>query len=103
MVQIGIGRLGAITPQLKVAHLAACFHVAICPHLLMAVHVTLCAAVPKARCVEYILQRESLTGEGVTITDGYAVPSAAPGLGSARDRPAIDRQTVAGSRFIIAA
>jgi L-alanine-DL-glutamate epimerase-like enolase superfamily enzyme len=102
VVQVDVGRIGGITPWLKVAHLAECFNVAVSPHFLMELHVSLCAAVPNARWVEYIPQLESLTTEGMTINDGYAVPSREPGLGIAWDWPAIDRQVTEGSRFILA-
>ena len=103
VVQVDVGRIGGITPWLKVAHLAECFNVAVCPHFLMEIHVALCAAVPNARWVEYIPQLDSLTTEGMTIRDGYAVPSTEPGLGIKWDLAAIDQQTVAGSRFEIKA
>jgi L-alanine-DL-glutamate epimerase-like enolase superfamily enzyme len=101
VVQVDAGRIGGITPWLKVAHLAECFNVAVSPHFLMELHVALCAAVPNARWVEYIPQLESLTTEGMTIEAGYAVPSPAPGLGIAWDWPAIDRQVTEGSRFTL--
>ncbi|HEX3984925.1 MAG TPA: mandelate racemase/muconate lactonizing enzyme family protein [Acidisoma sp.] len=101
VVQVDVGRVGGITPWLKVAHLAECFNVAVCPHFLMEIHVALCAAVPNARWVEYIPQLDSLTTHGMTIEDGYAVPSVEPGLGIAWDWPAIDVQAEAGSRFTL--
>jgi L-alanine-DL-glutamate epimerase-like enolase superfamily enzyme len=99
IVQVDVGRIGGITPWLKVAHLAECFNVAVCPHFLMELHVALCAAVPNARWVEYIPQLASLTTSGMTIADGYAIPSQQAGLGIAWDWNAIDRQVTDGSRF----
>ena len=101
VVQVDVGRIGGITPWLKVAHLAECFNVAVCPHFLMELHVALCAAVPNARWVEYIPQLARLTSEGLRIEDGYAVPSASPGLGIAWDWAAVERQAVEGSRAAI--
>jgi L-alanine-DL-glutamate epimerase-like enolase superfamily enzyme len=101
VVQVDVGRIGGVTPWLKVAHLAECFNVAVCPHFLMEIHVALCAAVPNARWVEYIPQLDSLTSEGMTIRDGYAVPSQDPGLGIKWDWTQVERQTVEGSRFAI--
>lgn len=102
VVQVDVGRIGGITPWLKVAHLAECFNVAVCPHFLMEIHVALCAAVPNARWVEFIPQLDSITSVGMTIRDGYAVPSAEPGLGISWDFAAIERQAVEGSRAAIA-
>ncbi|MQT11774.1 mandelate racemase/muconate lactonizing enzyme family protein [Segnochrobactrum spirostomi] len=102
VVQVDVGRIGGITPWLKVAHLAECFNVAVCPHFLMEIHVALCAAVPNARWVEFIPQLDTITSVGMTIRDGYAVPSAEPGLGISWDFAAIERQAVEGSRAAIA-
>ena len=100
IVQVDVARIGGITPWLKVAHLAETFNVVVCPHFLMELHVALCAAVPNARWVEYIPQLDSLTTKGMTIADGYAVPSTEAGLGISWDFDAIGRQTVEGSAFV---
>lgn len=99
IVQVDVARIGGITPWLKTAHLAETFNVPVCPHFLMELHVSLCAAVPNARWVEYIPQLDRLTTEPMQITDGYAIPSNAPGLGIAWDAAAIDRLAVPGSAF----
>ena len=101
IVQVDVARVGGITPWLKVAHLAECFNVPVCPHFLMELHVSLCAAVPNARWVEYIPQLDSLTSEPMRIEDGHAVPSDAPGLGIAWDFDAIARAAEPGSSFIL--
>ncbi len=101
IVQVDVARIGGITPWLKVAHLAETFNVPVCPHFLMELHVSLCAAVPNARWVEYIPQLDSLTTEPMRIKDGHAVPSDAPGLGIAWDFDAINRAAVSGSAFTL--
>jgi L-alanine-DL-glutamate epimerase-like enolase superfamily enzyme len=101
IVQVDVARVGGITPWLKVAHLAECFNVPVCPHFLMELHVSLSAAVPNARWVEYIPQIDSLTLEPMRIEDGHAVPSDEPGLGIKWDFDAIRAQTVEGSSFAI--
>jgi len=63
--------------------------------------VALCAAVPNARWVEYIPQLDTLTRSPMRIEAGHAIPSAEPGLGIDWDWPAIERQTLAGSRFVV--
>lgn len=100
IVQVDVGRIGGITPWLKVAHMAECFNIAVCPHFLMELHVALCAAVPNARWVEYIPQLDTITHTGMTITNGRAVPSTAPGLGIDWDFGAINAQIVEGSRSV---
>jgi L-alanine-DL-glutamate epimerase-like enolase superfamily enzyme len=67
----------------------------------MELHVSLCAAVPNARWVEYIPQLDDLTLSGMTIENGRAIPSSEPGLGIAWDFDAINRQAVEGSRSTI--
>jgi L-alanine-DL-glutamate epimerase-like enolase superfamily enzyme len=101
IVQVDVARIGGITPWLKVAHLAECFNVPVCPHFLMELHVSLCAAVPNARWVEYIPQLDSLTEAPMRIESGHAIPSNDPGLGIAWDFKAINRATVEGSAFAI--
>ncbi|MDR3476200.1 MAG: mandelate racemase/muconate lactonizing enzyme family protein [Devosia sp.] len=100
IVQVDVGRIGGITPWLKVAHMAEAFNIAVCPHFLMELHVSLCAAVPNARWVEYIPQLDDITTERMTITGGKAIPSSKPGLGIAWDFEAIEAQTVEGSHSI---
>ena len=101
IVQVDVARIGGVTPWLKVAHLAECFNVPVCPHFLMELHVSLCAAVPNARWVEYIPQLDSLTTAPMRIEDGHAIPSDEPGLGIAWDFAAIGKQAVEGSAFTI--
>jgi L-alanine-DL-glutamate epimerase-like enolase superfamily enzyme len=101
IVQVDVARIGGITPWLKVAHLAETFNVPVCPHFLMELHVSLCAAVPNARWVEYIPQIDSLTTEPMRIVDGHAIPSDQPGLGIAWDFDAINRAAVPGSTFTL--
>lgn len=101
VIQVDVGRIGGITPWLKVAHMAEAFNVAVCPHFLMELHVSLCAAVPNARWVEYIPQLDELTTQGMAIVNGKARPSDAPGLGIAWDFSAIERLAVAGSNVTV--
>ena len=101
IVQVDVARIGGVTPWLKTAHLAETFNVAVCPHFLMELHVALCCAVPNARWLEYIPQLDDLTSERMTISDGYALASAAPGLGIAWDFEAIERLTAEGSLRVV--
>ena len=90
IVQADFARIGGITPWLKVAHLAETFNVAVCPHFLMELHVSLSAAVPNARWVEYIPQLDAITTSRLEIGDGFAIPPKTPGLGIDWDWAAID-------------
>lgn len=101
VVQVDVARIGGITPWLKTAHLAESFNVAVCPHFLMELHVSLCAAVPNARWLEYIPQLDSLTDSTMKVEAGRAVPSDKPGLGIDWNLSALKEQTVAGSRSLI--
>jgi len=91
IVQVDVARIGGITPWLKTAHLAETFNIAVCPHFLMELHVALTCAVPNARWLEYIPQLDTLTTQGMTMRDGYAVPSNEPGLGIAWNLKQIER------------
>lgn len=94
VVQVDVARIGGITPWLKVAHMAECHNVAVAPHFLMELHISLCAAVPNARWVEYIPQLSPIISEQMEIVNGCAIPSDAVGIGIAWDFEAIDRMAV---------
>jgi L-alanine-DL-glutamate epimerase-like enolase superfamily enzyme len=94
IVQVDVGRIGGITPWLKVAHMAEAHNVAVCPHFLMELHVSLSAAVPNGRYVEYIPQLDEITHSRMTIKDGRAVPSDEPGLGIEWDHKAIEAMAI---------
>ena len=98
IVQVDVARIGGITPWLKVAHLAEAFNVAVCPHFLMELHVSLSAAVPNARWVEYIPQLDDVTASRLVIDAGHALPPACPGLGIDWDWAALEARAVARAR-----
>lgn len=81
VVQVDVGRIGGITPWLKVAHMAEAFDIPVCPHFLMELHVSLACAVQNGRYVEFIPQLDPLTASRLHIEDGHAVAPATPGLG----------------------
>jgi L-alanine-DL-glutamate epimerase-like enolase superfamily enzyme len=92
IVQVDVARIGGITPWLKVAHMAEAFNVAVCPHYLMELHLPLVCAVPNSAWLEHIPQLDDITEGGITITDGHAHASDAPGNGIAWNEAAIARQ-----------
>jgi L-alanine-DL-glutamate epimerase-like enolase superfamily enzyme len=102
IVQVDVGRIGGITPWLKVAHLAETFNVQVCPHYLMEIHLGLCCAVPNATWLEHIPQLDEITQSRIPIEDGYAVPSTQPGLGIDWDWKAIERRR-SGTPAVVAA
>lgn len=81
IVQVDVGRIGGITPWLKVAHMAEAYNVPVCPHFLMEIHVALCCAITNSRWLEYIPQLDVVTQASISIEHGRAVASSAPGLG----------------------
>lgn len=101
VVQVDVARIGGITPWLKTAHLAEAFNIPVCPHFLMELHVSLAAAVPNGRWVEYIPQLDDITTSRMTIKDGRAVPSDAPGLGIEWDWRRIEAQRVDGHTHVV--
>jgi L-alanine-DL-glutamate epimerase-like enolase superfamily enzyme len=101
IVQVDVGRIGGITPWLKVAHLAETFNVPVCPHFLMELHVALCCAVPNARWVEYIPQLDDIATKGMRIENGRAFPSPDPGLGIDWDFQAIAKKADAKLGFTL--
>lgn len=91
IVQPDVARIGGITPWLKVAHLAEAFGVPVAPHFLMELHVSLAAAVPNGRWVEWIPQLAPVTKTSISVVDGAARPPTAIGLGIDWDDDEIDR------------
>jgi len=102
IIQVDVGRVGGITPWLKVAHLAETFNVQVCPHYLMEIHLGLCCAVPNATWLEHIPQLDEITRSRIPIENGYAVPSTQPGLGIDWDWNAIERRR-SGTPAVVAA
>src|SRR6201995_1997371 len=90
IVQVDVGRVGGITPWLKVAHMAEAFNVPVCPHFLMEIHLALCCAVPNSRWLEYIPQLDLVTSSPLRIENGKAIPSDKPGLGIDWDWTALE-------------
>ncbi len=95
VVQVDAARIGGITPWLKVAHLAESFAVPVAPHFLMELHVSLAAAVPNGRWVEWIPQLDPLTTSRVVCRDGMAIAPSCPGLGIEWDEDAVRAAKVA--------
>ncbi|MCJ7993849.1 mandelate racemase/muconate lactonizing enzyme family protein [Rhizobium cremeum] len=94
IVQVDAGRIGGITPWLKVAHAAEAFDMPVCPHFLMELHVSLTCAVPNGKYVEYIPQLDDITTSRLRIEDGMALAPETPGLGIAWDWDAIDGRRI---------
>ena len=95
VIQVDAGRIGGITPWLKVAHMAEAFDLPVCPHFLMELHVSLVCAVPNGRHVEYIPQLDEITTQGLRIEGGRAVAPEAPGIGIEWDEDAIAARAIA--------
>ncbi|HLP69785.1 MAG TPA: mandelate racemase/muconate lactonizing enzyme family protein [Rhizobium sp.] len=89
IVQVDAGRIGGITPWLKVAHAAEAFDMPICPHFLMELHVSLTCAVQNGKYVEYIPQLDDITTSRLVVENGMAMAPSTPGLGIAWDWEAI--------------
>ncbi|QKC85121.1 mandelate racemase/muconate lactonizing enzyme family protein [Mesorhizobium sp. NZP2077] len=95
IVQVDVGRIGGITPWLKIAHAAEAFDIPVCPHFLMELHVSLTCAVQNGRYVEYIPQLDELTGKHMRIEDGHALAPDEPGIGIDWDWDAVKAMSIA--------
>ena len=95
IVQVDVGRIGGITPWLKVAHAAEAFDIPVCPHFLMELHVSLVCAVQNGKYVEYIPQLDDLTGKHMKIADGYGYAPTEPGIGIDWDWDKVKKLSVA--------
>ncbi|MEO9340612.1 mandelate racemase/muconate lactonizing enzyme family protein [Mesorhizobium sp. SB112] len=94
VVQVDVGRIGGITPWLKVAHAAEAFDIPVCPHFLMELHVSLTCAVPNGKFVEYIPQLDELTSSRMRIEDGFAYAPSEPGIGIDWDWDALKAKSI---------
>jgi L-alanine-DL-glutamate epimerase-like enolase superfamily enzyme len=94
IVQVDAGRIGGITPWLKVAHTAESFDMPVCPHFLMELHVSLTCAVQNGKYVEYIPQLDDLTGSRMVIEDGMALAPNTPGIGIDWDWGAVKAKSI---------
>jgi L-alanine-DL-glutamate epimerase-like enolase superfamily enzyme len=100
IIQVDVARIGGITPWLKVAHLAEAYNVPVAPHFLMELHASLACGVANGQWVEYIPQLEAITRSGLDVIDGFAHPSAEPGIGINWDWDAISDLQIAESSTI---
>ncbi len=94
IVQVDAGRIGGITPWLKVAHTAEAFDMPVCPHFLMELHVSLTCAVQNGKYVEYIPQLDDITTSRLVVENGMALAPSTPGLGIAWDWEAIGARAI---------
>jgi len=95
IVQVDVGRIGGITPWLKVAHAAEAFDIPVCPHFLMELHVSLVCAVQNGKYIEYIPQLDDLTGKHMKIADGYGYAPMEPGIGIDWDWDKVKKLSIA--------
>jgi L-alanine-DL-glutamate epimerase-like enolase superfamily enzyme len=95
ILQVDVGRIGGITPWLKVAHAAEAFDIPVCPHFLMELHVSLACAVQNGGYVEYIPQLDEVTAGRVKIENGCAVAPGESGIGIDWDWDALDKKSIA--------
>lgn len=94
IVQVDAGRIGGITPWLKVAHAAEAFDMPVCPHFLMELHVSLTCAVQNGKYVEYIPQLDDITTSRLKIENGMALAPMTAGLGIDWDWDAIRARSI---------
>jgi L-alanine-DL-glutamate epimerase-like enolase superfamily enzyme len=95
VVRPDVGRLGGITPVLKVAAVAEAFGVSVSPVRLPEVGVQLACGLPAVTRVDRVDWLADVFPGTVRATDGKMVPPAAPGLGIEL-APDADRWRVAG-------
>lgn len=85
VLQPDVGRVGGITPWLRVAHLAEGAHLRIAPHFLQDLHVQLLGVIPNALLLEYLPWLDRLLQRPLAVADGQAAPHQGPGHGVAFD------------------
>lgn len=91
------GRLGGITPWLRVANLAHARSLPIAPHFLQDQHVHLLCAIPNGWILEYLPLLDELIEEPLQVRSGMASPPDRPGLGVSFRQDALRHYQVARS------
>jgi len=92
---IDLGRIGGITPWMRVAALAHSYGLPVCGHVLPEVHAHLAPAIPNGYLIEYVPRSASILQAMPKIEAGCLVAPQAPGLGLALNEDAVARFTVA--------
>lgn len=80
-VQADVGRVGGITPWLKVATLAEANDLPMAPHFLQDLHVHLLCAVPNGSWLEYLPLLDAVMEEPLNVEHGVACPPERVGHG----------------------
>ena len=91
IVQVDVGRVGGITPWLKIAAIAEAKCIPVAGHVVPEVHVHLLCAVPNGHLVEYMPRSEAIFRTRLRFDQGCFLPPAAPGLGLELDEAACAR------------
>lgn len=88
---IDLGRVGGITPWVKVAAMAEAHGIPVAGHVIPEVHVHLLAAAPNGHLVEYMPRSAPIFNSTPALEDGHLVAPRAPGLGVELDEAACER------------
>ena len=91
---IDLGRIGGITPWMRVAALAHGYGVPVCGHVLPEVHVHLAPAIPNGYLIEYVPRSQSILQGMPKLEGGCLVAPQGPGLGLTLNEEAVKRFTV---------
>jgi L-alanine-DL-glutamate epimerase-like enolase superfamily enzyme len=95
-VQADAGRLGGITPWLRVAALAHAAHLPMAPHFLQDLHVHLLCAIPNGFILEHLPLLDAVLEEPLAVAaDGTVAPSERPGTGIAFRSDLLDPHRIA--------
>lgn len=79
--QPDVGRVGGITPWLRVAELAEVQRLPVAPHFMQDLHVHLLCAIPNGVILEYLPLLDALMHEPLEVVDGRVEPPDGPGHG----------------------
>jgi L-alanine-DL-glutamate epimerase-like enolase superfamily enzyme len=79
VVMIDVGKVGGITPWLRIAHLCEAFNVPVSGHAFSDICPTLMCAIPNGLILEYFRPQEIFHDHN-RLENGFVYPSAKPGL-----------------------
>jgi L-alanine-DL-glutamate epimerase-like enolase superfamily enzyme len=93
VAMIDVGKVGGITPYLRIAGLCQGFNVPVSGHAFSEINATLMCAVPNALILEYFRPQEIFV-DHTRVEGGFMYPAEMPGLGIELNRDVFERTKV---------
>lgn len=94
-IQADVGRVGGVTPWLRVAEFAATRGLPMAPHFMHDVHVHLLCSIPNPALLEYLPLLDAVLESSLVVEEGFARPPERPGHGIVLAADILERHVAA--------